>query len=442
MVLLGRTSRSTTSPASCDGWSSRLGNVVLVHGAEAARSPATIARGINTVHAFLDYHATRGIPVARRLVSFSRTPKPHWRNPHRTGRATRRAVTVPVHNAAPETLTADEVQRLLDACHHVRDRFLLALLYETGMRVGQALGLRHEDFVSRQRLVRIVPRDKNPNGARAKTTTIHAVCISGELVRLYSDYMVDEYGALDSDFVFVNLWGRPHGHAMTKSGVNELTRSLRRRTGVVFTPHVLRHTNATELERLGVPVEVISRRLTHANLSTTVKTYIHIGVRTSAGRSRRPASGPGGRLHDPLCPSRGTDSGRATLGTGPRRGGAPGVRGRCLLRRPRRRRPRSASVPGAALRRPPFGLGRVMPAAPAALARGWPARAGRILRATGHRVPPRASREVPGPCLPPVAPGLRLCTLHLGRWRAAGKTDQDEWVKTQSAARVAKGSAE
>ena len=65
----------------------------------------------------------------------------------------------------------EEVQRLLDACHHLRDRFLLALLYETGMRVGQALGLRHEDFVSQQRRVRIVPRDNNPDSARAKTTT-------------------------------------------------------------------------------------------------------------------------------------------------------------------------------------------------------------------------------------------------------------------------------
>ena len=254
------------------------GNVVLLHDAQPARSPATIARAVNAVHAFFDYHATRGVPVARRLVSFSRTPKPHWRNPHRTGRATRRAVTIPVPKPAPETLTAEEVQRLLDACHHQRDRFLLALLYETGMRVGQALGLRHEDFVSRQRLVRIVPRDNNPNGARAKTTMTHEVCVSGELVRLYSDYMVDEYGPLENDFVFVNLWGRPRGHAMTKSGVNELTRSLRRRTGIAFTPHMLRHTNATELERLGVPIEVISRRLTHANLSTTVRTYIHIGV--------------------------------------------------------------------------------------------------------------------------------------------------------------------
>jgi site-specific recombinase XerD len=149
------------------------GNVVLLHGAEPARSPATVARAVNAVHAFFDYHATRGVPVAKRLATFSRTPKPHWRSGGRPLRDTRRVVTVPVAKHAPKTLTAEQVQRLLDACLHLRDRFILALLYETGMRLGQALGLRHADFVSRERLVRIVPRDDNPNGRgprRGKST--------------------------------------------------------------------------------------------------------------------------------------------------------------------------------------------------------------------------------------------------------------------------------
>jgi Phage integrase family len=161
------------------------------------------------------------------------------------------------------------------------------------MRVGQALGLRHEDFVSRQRLVRIVPRDDNPNGARAKTSRTHELCVSGELVRRYSDYMVDEYGALDTDFVFVNLWGRPYGSPMTRSGVNELTRALRARTGIGFTPHMLRHTNATGLQRLGVPLEVISRRLCHANLTTTATIYIHLTLEETPGARGRRVLEPG-----------------------------------------------------------------------------------------------------------------------------------------------------
>lgn len=108
------------------------GNVALLAWAEPARAPATVARAVNAVYAFYDYHATHGVEAGRRLVSYSRTPKPHWRNPRRTGRVTKRMVSVPVVKAVPKTLTAEQVQALIDACGHLRDRFLLALWYETG----------------------------------------------------------------------------------------------------------------------------------------------------------------------------------------------------------------------------------------------------------------------------------------------------------------------
>jgi integrase len=68
----------------------------------------------------------------------------------------------------------------------VRDRFVLAVLSETGMRIGQALGLRHADVITRERGLRIVPRDDNANGARAKTRSEHDLPISTPLARLYS----------------------------------------------------------------------------------------------------------------------------------------------------------------------------------------------------------------------------------------------------------------
>ncbi len=119
-------------------------NVALLAGAEPARAAATVARAVNAVHAFYDYHATHGVEAGQRLVRFSRTPKLHWRNPRRTGRVIKRMVSV-----------------------------LAGVAVRAGMRVGQALGLRHEDFVSRERKVLIVPREDNPNGARAKTREMH-----------------------------------------------------------------------------------------------------------------------------------------------------------------------------------------------------------------------------------------------------------------------------
>ena len=72
------------------------------------------------------------------------------------------------------------------------------------MRQGQALGLRHEDVDCRGRTITTQPRHDNENGARAKSRTTHIVPVTSEVTRLYLDYMHIEYGAIDSDYVFIN----------------------------------------------------------------------------------------------------------------------------------------------------------------------------------------------------------------------------------------------
>ena len=65
---------------------------------------------------------------------------------------------------APRTLSDEQVVAVLGACRRLRDRFLMALLVETGIRIGQALGLRHCDFVSRDKELHIVARSTMPTG--------------------------------------------------------------------------------------------------------------------------------------------------------------------------------------------------------------------------------------------------------------------------------------
>src|SRR5919108_6423082 len=88
------------------------------------------------------------------------------------------------------------------------------------MRIGQALGLRHCDVVSQERRIEVVPREDNANGVRGKRGR-GWVPITGELVRLHSGYMHLEYRDLDSDYVFVNLWGGRVGHAMSYHAVDD-----------------------------------------------------------------------------------------------------------------------------------------------------------------------------------------------------------------------------
>jgi integrase/recombinase XerD len=111
------------------------------------------------------------------------------------------------------------------------------------MRIGQAIGLRHADLVSRDRQVRIVPRADNANRARAKLREAAVIPVSTPLVRLYSEYMHTEYGDIDSGYVFVNLFAEPVGRPLGYPAVHKLIGRIAKRTGIAFTAHLLRHTH-------------------------------------------------------------------------------------------------------------------------------------------------------------------------------------------------------
>ena len=251
-------------------------NVVVLASGRPHRSTVTVNRMLSAVAGFYDFHARDGVEFARALVDERRlgrgSYKPFLHGIART-RSRGRVGRLRAERRLPRTLELEQVRAVIDAQERLRDRFLFALLALTGMRVGQALGLRHCDFVSHERRVEIVARE-NANGARAKGDG-GSIPIGSQLVRLHSDYMHEEYGDLDSDYVFVNLWAGRIGRAMTYASVDEIVRRTRRRVGFDFTPHMLRHTYATHARRHGVPVEIVSRLLGHRSVRTTSETYLH-----------------------------------------------------------------------------------------------------------------------------------------------------------------------
>src|SRR6266702_1312758 len=158
----------------------------------------------------------------------------------------------------------------------LRDRFFFALMHETGCRAGEVLGLRHEDIAAAECEITVMPRE-NANGARAKSG-IRTVPVGPELIRLYADYLHEEYGGLDSDYVFVNIWAEPKGQAWSYQAAYDLVLRLRARTGLDFDPHWLRHGAATRWLRDGVSIEVVSKLLGHSSVTTTSATYGHLTV--------------------------------------------------------------------------------------------------------------------------------------------------------------------
>ncbi len=254
--------------------------VALLPWVEGELSAATVNRKLSALASFYEFHQRHGVDLADLLT--------RWRPGGRGGSwrpflahlgsrpERRRAVALRTGRRVPQELTAAEMTALIEACVRLRDRFLLGVLRGCGLRIGEALGLRHEDIDARRGVVTVRQR-RNANRARAKTWSREVPADPG-LIRLYSDYLHEEYGALDCDYVFVNLWGQPLGRPMSYAGVDRLTRRLRARTGIEFTPHQFRHSYATDLLRRGVAVEVVQHLLGHASISTTVDTYSHLGI--------------------------------------------------------------------------------------------------------------------------------------------------------------------
>jgi integrase len=266
-------------------------NVTVLDGGTGRCCPATVNRHLAALFCFYDYQARNGVELAQVLVAWRRVNRGGYRPFLHHVTAGRPTATRPLRlrqeRRLPRTLTDDQVLTLIAACTHLRDRFLLILLAETGLRVGQALGLRHADFVSHRRELRIVPRRDNDNGARAKTRDTHTLPISAGLARIYTDYMFEEYGECDSDYVFVNLFAEPYGRPLRYQAVHQLVRQLRSRTGIEFTLHMLRHSRATDLLRHGVGVDVVARLLTHRCSTTTSQIYIHLDVEDLRGELNR-----------------------------------------------------------------------------------------------------------------------------------------------------------
>jgi integrase len=271
---------------------------------DAGPTAATLEARLAALISFYRWHqAVSGVSVAGRLLRG--TPR---RRPARGLLAHLDARSEPAASSLvrvrrdrrrdrPPLLLPKQIQAILDGCAvfdaeigswrgNLRDRFLFALLAETGMRLGEALGLRIGEFVlgrGATAYVEIVPRSDNPNGARVKMMRPRRVYVGADLERLFADYLTDiacraaESGIALTDKcpLLVNVARPPLLAALRETTVREKVMSLRRR-GIGppgWTPHWFRHTHATALLLAGTPEWVVSRRLGHAHVQTTLDLY-------------------------------------------------------------------------------------------------------------------------------------------------------------------------
>jgi len=268
---------------------------------ESQLGSATVAVRLQAVRSFYDFQQLRGLDVAGWMWSTGGRRSTRYLPflAHvRPGPPAVATVRVARRRRSAPTLTPRQMELIKDRCGRfdretrcwvgsVRDRFFFVLLEETGLRLGEALSLQHRDWHSgggENPFLEVVPR-RHPLGVRVKGGEYRKLYVSDGLDRLYAEYlwqlcdagMDTVVASMDVGYVFVNLAGGQRFAPMRPETIYKLVNRIRRElAGQVppqFSPHWFRHTHATAMLLSGRPIHVVSRRLGHADVQTTLNTY-------------------------------------------------------------------------------------------------------------------------------------------------------------------------
>ena len=172
----------------------------------------------------------------------------------------------------PISLSELDVELLLNApevtnTNGFRDKTMLEVLYATGLRVSELVGLKFEQISFRQGVVRII----------GKGNKERLVPVGEEAMSWLGAYMIQArkklLGERQCDYLFVTN----RGDGMTRQAFWHIIKRHAKKAGIskVLSPHTLRHAFATHLLNHGADLRVVQLLLGHADLSTT-QIYTHI----------------------------------------------------------------------------------------------------------------------------------------------------------------------
>jgi integrase len=207
-------------------------------------------------------------------------------------RPVRRSVRVKTVQRLPRPLSDDQVAALWGALRCQRDRALIRLMLDGGLRPGEALGLHLADVAYGRRRVVIHHRHDHPKGVRAKSRRERVVDLhEPATLATVSRYVMTERPA-DADSPFLFLVGGNGARRLEPLGYPALAKLFARaceRAGIRepwITPHSLRHTHATRMWEGGMRELTLQKRLGHASPEST-RIYTRVSDPTVVADYRR-----------------------------------------------------------------------------------------------------------------------------------------------------------
>jgi integrase/recombinase XerD len=208
---------------------------------------------------------SRRLSAVRSFLRFLRDEE------HRADDPSARLVRPARRRPLPRVLSAPEVEALLAAPEPgtprgLRDRAMLEVVYASGLRVSELVGLRTGQLDLRRGLVRVVGK-----GRRERLVPLGSAAL-----RALDTYLREGRAAFRprGDVLFPGRGGQP----MARQSFWARLRVLARRAGIDpgrLSPHVLRHSFATHLVEHGADLRTVQTLLGHRDISTT-EIYTHV----------------------------------------------------------------------------------------------------------------------------------------------------------------------
>lgn len=175
----------------------------------------------------------------------------------------------------PDTLSVEEMKKLLDSLPTdsslaFRNKVMMELLYATGMRVSEMLGLSIHDLF----------RDENMILVRGKGSKQRYVPYLKSLDPLLDSYLGAHRPVLlqlkHNDKLFLNRFG----NALSRMGFWKILQNAVIEAGIKHdvSPHTFRHSFATHLLEAGVNLQIVQSLLGHSSINTT-QIYTHVDIR-------------------------------------------------------------------------------------------------------------------------------------------------------------------
>lgn len=182
----------------------------------------------------------------------------------------RREINKPI-----EYITREQYDAIIDHCYTFRDKAIISIMFEAGLRIGEVLGLYIEDIEVFNNKIKIVPRENHENNISVKNKAGGEIYVHSYVMKYISEYIVNELGDTDTNYLFVNLKGKNKGKPIKSITIQKLFERISADIGIKITPHLLRHGHGTELAEAGWDPIKIKDRLRHTHVNST-DVYIHL----------------------------------------------------------------------------------------------------------------------------------------------------------------------